>query len=294
MRHLTWFKEQCDQLKVETAGLTTAPLAADYGIHPIFDQFYDALKARFLEKFGLEGDFVDPRFSWINATEYAVDMEFRNQWHFINFDENRLRLSSYWSATMFIQDIGSTLIRSWDKLRAIARRDWFSLRKNPSFVLEEQPESYVEQVHRATKMIFGESKRFVPLVGTKFTADDIRLRQPDTENHQDPDEMFDDEPTAAAGDGKLLQRSPKAKASPPAVDVSTRSVTLKPASAQAAGASSGSAGPSSADAPGVADVTDTPNQPRQLRAWPRQCRKPQSMSGRTSWMTTFLSSSTPW
>ena len=259
MRHLTWFKGQCDQLKIQTAGLTTAPLAADYGIHPIFDQFYAALKGKFLEKFALEGTMVDPRFAWIDATEYAVDMEFKDQWHFINSDENRLRLSSFWSATMFIQDIGSTLIRSWDKLQAIARRDWYALRKNPSFILEEMPESYVEKVKRATKMIFGESKRFVPLVGTKFTSEDVRLRQPDTENHQDPDEMSeddDDEPTTAAGDGKLLQSSPKAKASPP-VEVSTRTVTLKSASAQASGSAS-SASASAADAVANADVTDLP------------------------------------
>ena len=96
MRHLTWWKQQCDSLKVDTAGLTTAPLAADYGIHPTFDQFYEALKAEF------------------GSTPRSMQLtwpEFRDQWHFINSDENRLRLSSFWSATMFIQDIGSILVR---------------------------------------------------------------------------------------------------------------------------------------------------------------------------------------
>ena len=60
MRHLTWFKTQMDSLKVETAGLTTEPLAADYGIHPIYDQFYEALRDRFVEKFGLPGGAIDP------------------------------------------------------------------------------------------------------------------------------------------------------------------------------------------------------------------------------------------
>ena len=214
MRHLTWFKTQMDSLKVETAGLTTEPCAADYGIHPIYGQFYEALRERFVEKFGLPGGVIDPQFAWISATEYAVEMEFRDQYHFINSDENRVRLASFWSATMFIQDIGTTLCRCADKLRAIARRDWYSLRKNPNFILEEQPESYVEKIKRATKLIFGESKKFVPLVGSKFTQEEVRLRQPDTENYQDPDEMSEDEDPTAAGDGKLLKSSPKKKASP--------------------------------------------------------------------------------
>ena len=197
----------------------------------------------------MEGD-IDPRFAWIGASEYAVEMEFKDQWHFVNSDENRVRLASFWSATMFIQDIGTTLHRCADKLRATVRRDWFALRKNPNFILEDQPESYVEKIKRATKLIFGESKRFVPLVGTKFTQEDVRLRQPDSENFQDPDEMSEDEDTTAAGDGKLLQSSPKKKASPRDVDVTTRTVTLKSAP------SSGSAGPS------AADVTDTPTAPR--------------------------------
>ena len=150
---------------------------------------------------------------------------------------------------MFIQDIGTTLCRCADKLRATARRDWFSLRKNPNFILEDQPESYVEKIKRATKLIFGESRKFVPLVGSKFTQEEVRLRQPDTENYQDPDEMSEDEDPTAAGDGKLLKSSPKKKASPRDVDVSTRTVTLKSAPA------SGSAGPN------VADVTDTPAAP---------------------------------
>ena len=152
---------------------------------------------------------------------------------------------------MFIQDIGTTLQRCTDKLRATVRRDWYALRKNPNFILEDQPESYVEKIKRATKLIFGESTRFVPLVGTKFTMEDVRLRQPDSENFQDPDEMSEEEedPTAA-GDGKLLQSSPKKKAGPRDVDVSTRTVTLKSAP------SSGSAGPS------AADVSDTPSAPK--------------------------------
>ena len=129
---------------------------------------------------------------------------------------------------MFIQDIGTTLCRCADKLRATVRRDWFTLRKNPNFILEDQPESYVEKIKRATKLIFGESKRFVPLVGSKFTQEEcVRLRQPDSENFQDPDEMSEDEDPTAAGDGKLLQSSPKKKASPRDVDVSTRTVTLE-------------------------------------------------------------------
>ena len=41
-RHLTWFVKEAQKLDLQSAGLTTAPWSADYGIHPIFDQFFDA------------------------------------------------------------------------------------------------------------------------------------------------------------------------------------------------------------------------------------------------------------
>ena len=46
-RHLTWFKTQCDLLGVQSAGLTTAPSSADYGIDPIIDTFFEALRAEY-------------------------------------------------------------------------------------------------------------------------------------------------------------------------------------------------------------------------------------------------------
>jgi hypothetical protein len=33
-------------------------------------------------------------------------MEFKDNWHFVNSEENRVRLSAYWTATMFAVDCG--------------------------------------------------------------------------------------------------------------------------------------------------------------------------------------------
>lgn len=64
---------------------------------------------------------------WISARGRAVDMEFKDQWHFVNSDDNCLKLSSFWSAMMFVMDIGSSLFKCWEKLASLPRRDWFSL-----------------------------------------------------------------------------------------------------------------------------------------------------------------------
>ena len=104
---------------------------------------------------------------------------------------------------------------------------------------------------RATKLIYSESKKFVPLVGTRFTAEEVRARQPDTGSHQDPDEMSDDEPALkAARDSAPLRSTAKTKPAPQ-VDVSIRTVTLK----------SGSAA-SSSQRVDNADVADLPDKPK--------------------------------
>ena len=46
-RHLSWYVTKAKELDLQSAGLTTAPWSADYGIHPIFDQFFDALEPKF-------------------------------------------------------------------------------------------------------------------------------------------------------------------------------------------------------------------------------------------------------
>ena len=102
-------------------------------------------------KFALEGTMVDPRFSWITAHDFAVDMEFKDQWHFIN-SENRLRLSSCWSATMLNADIGNTLPRSWDKLQAThAVTGSLCGKIRASSWKTCLHESYIEKVKRAAR-----------------------------------------------------------------------------------------------------------------------------------------------
>ena len=108
MLHLNWFKAQCELLGVQSAGLTTAPSSADYGIDPIIDQFFEALRSEYAQVTQLPDGMPNPRFPWFTAEDYAVDLEFKDQWHFVNSDENRLRLASYWTATMFLIDM------AWD------------------------------------------------------------------------------------------------------------------------------------------------------------------------------------
>ena len=69
-RHIRWLKKQCRDLEVATAGFTTAPWSADYGIHPIFDQFYESHERLFeelSEEFLMEGGYPNPRFAWLPA-----------------------------------------------------------------------------------------------------------------------------------------------------------------------------------------------------------------------------------
>ena len=84
LRHLRWFRQKCRDLGVQSAGFTTAPNFADY---------WDIQ---------LPGGMPDPRFCWLRAADYASDLEFKDHWHFANSDENRMRLASYWTATMFL------------------------------------------------------------------------------------------------------------------------------------------------------------------------------------------------
>ena len=245
-RHLNWFYEQCQKIGVQSAGLTTAPFSGDYGIHPIFDDFYVSLKKFFLERFALPSGDQDPNFVWLSAVGYADDMEFRDQWHFINSEENRNRLSAYWVSTFFALDAASAMARCSEQLASQPRRDWDNLKKNVNFLLEDAPPSYLEKVERATKLIFGTSRKTIPAVGTAFTPEEVRDRQPDTENFQDPDEYeqeWNENQAEIAARKGLLKSSPKAKAT----DVTTGGVTLKSSAAAA-----------SSTAVDMADVTDLP------------------------------------
>ena len=72
LRHLRWFKTKCEQLGVQSAGLTTPPNSADYGIDPIFDNFYQALETAFIGEIQLPDGKPNPKFSWLHAADYAV------------------------------------------------------------------------------------------------------------------------------------------------------------------------------------------------------------------------------
>ena len=118
-RHLTWFVEKARELGLQTAGLTTAPWSADYGIHPIFDEFFKALEPKFKDLTRCSRGQSDPRFPWLPATGYADDLEFKDNWHFVNSDENRVRLAFYWTATMFSLD---RAWNAWLELRELSGR----------------------------------------------------------------------------------------------------------------------------------------------------------------------------
>ena len=104
--HLTWFVNKARELDLQSAGLTTAPWSADYGIHPIFDQFFDVLEPRFKALTSSLQGLANPKYPWLKAKGYADAMEFRDQWHFANSEENRTRLAAYWTATLFALDSG--------------------------------------------------------------------------------------------------------------------------------------------------------------------------------------------
>ena len=93
IRHLRWFGEQCKKLGVQSAGLTTAPCSADYGIDPIFDKFDEVHEGKFAGDHQLPDGKPNPKFSWLHAADYAVDMSSRII-GIANSDENRMRLAS--------------------------------------------------------------------------------------------------------------------------------------------------------------------------------------------------------
>lgn len=90
---------------MQRAGLTTAPWSADDGIHPIFDEFLRKLGDEYKQLTRMPDGTQNPRFAWLPATGYADDLEFKDSWHFVNSDENRARLASYWTATLFSLDV---------------------------------------------------------------------------------------------------------------------------------------------------------------------------------------------
>ena len=87
-------------------------------------------------------------------------------------------------------------------------------------------------MNAAVKIVFGENQKFVPLVGTRFTQEDVRARQPDTEESHDPNDldpaMF---PAAPAAPPPATREgfAPKVKPPPPGLKIATPTVTLQSA-----------------------------------------------------------------
>ena len=95
----------------------------------------------------------DPRFCWPRAADYASDLvEFKDQWHFANSDENRLRLASYWTATMFLLDMAWDLNQVCDALQRLPQRSWDACKQNLNFIFEQNLQSYKDRIMRAVKV----------------------------------------------------------------------------------------------------------------------------------------------
>ena len=281
-RHLTWYVNKARELDLQSAGLTTGPWSADYGIHPIFDQFFDTLEPKFKALTCSPRGLANPQFPWLRAKGYADAMEFKDQWHFVSSEENRVRLSAYWTATMFAIDCGWNVGRAGLELASCEQETWDILKRNLSFVLDDLPVSYQEKIANITKLLFGESRRHIIPVGKSFTVEDVKAQQPDTEDFLDVKNlapgMFaappqDAPPKSAAGD------SAPAASGPVSVTVQTAEVTLK-------------SKPKAAPATAAPAATGASTSRRQLHASWRIM--PRVTSRRTGWKTIFRSTSTLW
>ena len=215
---------------MQSAGLTTAPWSADYGIHPIFDQFFDALQPEWHALTRYSAGMPDPRFPWLKAKGYADAMEFRDQWHFANSEDNRTRLAAYWTATMFAIDQGCNVARVGLELAECDQEGWDDLRQNLSFVIDDLPVNYQEMVAEASKVLFGRSRRHITPIGKSFTAEEVAAEQPDTEDFIDvktmPQGTFATPPSAAPPKPAAGDSAPDAP-SPATVTVTTAQVVLK-------------------------------------------------------------------
>ena len=175
-------------------------------------------------------------------------MEFKDNWHFVNSEENRVRLASYWTATLFALDCGWNCSRVGLELARLPEESFEHLRRNMNFVLEASPESYKETISQVTKLVFGQSRKHIIPTGTAFTAEEVKLRQPDTEDYVDvknlDPKMFATPPPGpplkpASGDG-----APE-PASVAALTVTTANIELKSKAKAAPSAPSAPSGPSS-------------------------------------------------
>ena len=171
-------------------------------------------------------------------------MEFKDNWHFVNSEENRVRLSA-WTATMFAVDCGWNVSRVGTDLMELPQESYEHPRRNVNFVLDTLPESYQECIAEITQLVFGHSRRHILPTGPAFTVEEVQARQPDTDDFLDvknlDPKMFatppaDAPPKPATGDGE-----PNAAASV-SITVETPDIVLK---SKAKAAPPGFAGPSS-------------------------------------------------
>ena len=66
---------------------------------------------------------------------YADGMEFKDNWHFVNSEENRVRLASFWTAILFGLDCAWNCNQVGLELAALSEESFDHLRRNLNFVL---------------------------------------------------------------------------------------------------------------------------------------------------------------
>ena len=134
---------------------------------------------------------------------------------------------------MFLIDMSWDLNQVYDELDRLPREGWDHFRQNLNFLFEANPQSYKDRVERAAKVVFGDNWKLSPLVGRRFTQEDVRAQQPDTEDYQDPDDLdptvFPAAPKAASSAAVREDVPPKVKPPPPGLVVQTPTVKLSSA-----------------------------------------------------------------
>ena len=143
------------------------------------------------------------------AAGYADEFEVKGHWHFANSDENRVRLASFWTATLFLIDCTANAWGVGLELGQLAQQPHDDLRWNPGFLFQNSAEAE-----------------------STSSAEEVALRQPDTEDLQDvknldptmiPSQPAGPPPNLATGD----VAPPDARRAEPTVTVTTQNIQLK-------------------------------------------------------------------
>ena len=100
---------------------------------------------------------------WATPTTLSLKT---HAWRFSNSEDNRSKLASFWTVTLFSLDIASSLSQRADQLASLPCPTWGSLHTNFNFLLEEPPESYIERVERASRLVFGVSRKHIVPFGS--------------------------------------------------------------------------------------------------------------------------------